>query len=162
VSRWQDNGGVWLYDSSRQWRHLGHARAALPHTCARLIQTPFAEATARFGLTLKALLHPSSSNSDKLASGAKPKTTKEDQAWTRVCSIFSPEVQPFYAAALFQFRNLIWTGVGVYKAWNPPRVTDAREMYRRAWQLRCANENSYRHWAQMEFILGNFGQRVVN
>jgi hypothetical protein len=29
-------------------------------------------------------------------------------------------------------------------------VTDAREMYRRAWQLRCANENSYRHWAQME------------
>lgn len=39
---------------------------------------------------------------------------------------------------------------GVYKAWGPPRVTDAREMYKRAWQLRCANENSYRHWAQME------------
>src|SRR5437762_7975463 len=39
---------------------------------------------------------------------------------------------------------------GVYKGWLPPRITDAREMYRRAWQLRCANENAYRHWAQME------------
>jgi tetratricopeptide (TPR) repeat protein len=39
---------------------------------------------------------------------------------------------------------------GVYKSWNPSRVTDAREMYRRAWQLRCASENTYRHWAQME------------
>jgi tetratricopeptide (TPR) repeat protein len=39
---------------------------------------------------------------------------------------------------------------GVYKAYEPPRITDAREKYHRAWQLRCANENSYRHWAQME------------
>lgn len=39
---------------------------------------------------------------------------------------------------------------GVYKAWNPPRITDARENYKRAWQLRCANERSYWHWAQME------------
>jgi tetratricopeptide (TPR) repeat protein len=39
---------------------------------------------------------------------------------------------------------------GVYKNWNPSRVTDARETYKRAWQLRCASENTYRHWAQME------------
>ncbi len=39
---------------------------------------------------------------------------------------------------------------GVYKSCVPPRITDAREKYHRAWQLRCANENSYRHWAQME------------
>jgi tetratricopeptide (TPR) repeat protein len=38
----------------------------------------------------------------------------------------------------------------VYKNWNPARITDARETYRRAWQLRCAGENTYRHWAQME------------
>jgi tetratricopeptide (TPR) repeat protein len=45
---------------------------------------------------------------------------------------------------------------GVYKNWNPSRVTDAREMYRRAWQLRCASENTYRHWAQMEIDQGEW------
>jgi tetratricopeptide (TPR) repeat protein len=45
---------------------------------------------------------------------------------------------------------------GVYKNWNPSRVTDAREQYRRAWQLRCASENTYRHWAQMEIDQGEW------
>jgi len=45
---------------------------------------------------------------------------------------------------------------GVYKNWNPSRVTDAREAYRRAWQLRCASENTYRHWAQMEIDAGEW------
>jgi hypothetical protein len=38
----------------------------------------------------------------------------------------------------------------VYKAWDPPRLTDAREGFHRAWQLKCANAEMYRHWSQME------------
>ena len=38
----------------------------------------------------------------------------------------------------------------VYKAWNPPRPTDAREKFTRAWQLNCCNEEMYKRWSRME------------
>ncbi len=39
----------------------------------------------------------------------------------------------------------------VYKAWRPTaRVTDAREKFQRAWQLRNKNPEMYVHWCQME------------
>jgi NB-ARC domain len=41
---------------------------------------------------------------------------------------------------------LAWT----YKAWDPPRVTDAREKFKRAYQLKCRDEEMYKHWCRME------------
>lgn len=38
----------------------------------------------------------------------------------------------------------------VYKTWDIPRVTDAREKFHRAWQLKCSNAEMYRHWSRME------------
>lgn len=38
----------------------------------------------------------------------------------------------------------------IYKAWEPPRVTDAREKFKRAHQLKCRNEEMYEHWCRME------------
>ncbi|HLG95881.1 MAG TPA: ATP-binding protein [Bryobacteraceae bacterium] len=38
----------------------------------------------------------------------------------------------------------------IYKAWEPPRVTDAREKFKRAYQLKCPNEEMYEHWCRME------------
>jgi hypothetical protein len=38
----------------------------------------------------------------------------------------------------------------IYKTWRPPRLTDARQNFNRAWQLRSTNEEMYKHWCQME------------
>jgi hypothetical protein len=38
----------------------------------------------------------------------------------------------------------------VYKAWEPVRLTDAREKFKRAYQLKCRNEEMYIHWCRME------------
>jgi tetratricopeptide (TPR) repeat protein len=38
----------------------------------------------------------------------------------------------------------------VHKTFSPSRITDARETFHRAWQLKCKNEGMYKHWAQME------------
>jgi hypothetical protein len=38
----------------------------------------------------------------------------------------------------------------VYKAWTPRRITDAREYFLRAAQLKSANEEMYHHWFEME------------
>ena len=38
----------------------------------------------------------------------------------------------------------------VYKAWDPPRLTDAREKFMRAWQLNSHAEDMYKHWSRME------------
>lgn len=38
----------------------------------------------------------------------------------------------------------------IYKTWEPPRITDARENFKRAWQLKCAHEELYKHWSRME------------
>ena len=38
----------------------------------------------------------------------------------------------------------------VYKSWLPPRITDARENFRRAFQLNCKNSEMYEHWTKME------------
>jgi tetratricopeptide (TPR) repeat protein len=46
----------------------------------------------------------------------------------------------------------------VYKAFSPPRVTDARESFRRAWQLQCKNEGMYKHWSRMELDQGEWGK----
>lgn len=38
----------------------------------------------------------------------------------------------------------------VYKSWQPPRVTDAREKFIRASQLKSVNQEMYKHWCQLE------------
>ena len=38
----------------------------------------------------------------------------------------------------------------IYKAWDPPRLTDARTTFKRAAQLKCSNVEMYKHWARME------------
>lgn len=38
----------------------------------------------------------------------------------------------------------------VYKAWHPPRITDAREKFLRAWQLKSSKQEMYEHWCKME------------
>ena len=38
----------------------------------------------------------------------------------------------------------------IYKSWQPPRITDAREKFLRAWQLKSAKLDMYEHWCQME------------
>ena len=39
----------------------------------------------------------------------------------------------------------------VYKSWKPhPRYTDARTHFSRAADLKCSNEETYRHWCDME------------
>lgn len=38
----------------------------------------------------------------------------------------------------------------VYKSWNPTRLTDARESFKRSNQLKCANEEMYKQWCRME------------
>jgi tetratricopeptide (TPR) repeat protein len=38
----------------------------------------------------------------------------------------------------------------VYKIATPPRITDAREAFFRAYQLNCTSEDTYTHWFQME------------
>ena len=38
----------------------------------------------------------------------------------------------------------------VYKAWEPPRVTDAREKFKRASQLKCKSEDMFEHWCRLE------------
>lgn len=38
----------------------------------------------------------------------------------------------------------------VYKSWDPPRLTDAREKFLRASQLRCAKQEMYEQWCWME------------
>lgn len=41
----------------------------------------------------------------------------------------------------------------VYKAWKPqPRLSEAREMFERARQLRCKKEEMYTHWSDMEAL----------
>lgn len=44
----------------------------------------------------------------------------------------------------------------VYKAWLPPRVTDARERFHRAAQLRNDDPEMYAHWSRMEADLGEW------
>lgn len=38
----------------------------------------------------------------------------------------------------------------IYKAWRPPRRTDAREKFTRALQLKSRDKEMYKHWVQME------------
>lgn len=38
----------------------------------------------------------------------------------------------------------------VYKTCRPPRLTDARERFRRAYELKCRDKEMYKHWIRME------------
>lgn len=38
----------------------------------------------------------------------------------------------------------------VYKTWRPPRLTDARERFQRAYELKCKDKEMYKHWIRME------------
>jgi hypothetical protein len=44
----------------------------------------------------------------------------------------------------------------VYRYWEPRRITDARQYFRRAAQLKSTREEMYRHWAQMEIQEGEW------
>jgi hypothetical protein len=46
----------------------------------------------------------------------------------------------------------------VYKCWTPRRTTDARDRFRRAWQLRSPEEQMYRHWSRMEIGEGEWSK----
>jgi hypothetical protein len=46
----------------------------------------------------------------------------------------------------------------VYRAWNPPRLTDAREKYQRAWQLKCRRPDMYDQWCTMEMRETEWGK----
>jgi tetratricopeptide (TPR) repeat protein len=64
-----------------------------------------------------------------------------------------PQAEQLLKTALEKYPNdpdlLAFLG-WVYKAWDPPRVTDAREHFNRAWQLKGGNEEMYKHWSRME------------
>lgn len=49
----------------------------------------------------------------------------------------------------------------VYKAYDPPRVTDAREKFKRAFQLKCKDEDMYKHWAKMELDEYEWGRAAT-
>ncbi len=38
----------------------------------------------------------------------------------------------------------------VYKTWRPPRRTDARARFQRAYELKCTDREMYKHWVRME------------
>jgi len=71
------------------------------------------------------------------------------------------EAEALLKASLERFPNdpdlLAFLG-WVYKAFSTPRVTDARENFRRAWQLQCKNEGMYKHWSRMELAQGEWGK----
>jgi hypothetical protein len=73
----------------------------------------------------------------------------------------APEAETLLKTSLDKFPNdpdlLAFLG-WVYKAFRPPRATDARENFRRAWQLKCKNEGLYKHWAQMEIDQREWGK----
>jgi tetratricopeptide (TPR) repeat protein len=49
----------------------------------------------------------------------------------------------------------------VYKTWAPPRITEARELFRRADSLGGGDLQMYRHWAEMEGKQGDWGTAAV-
>jgi hypothetical protein len=47
----------------------------------------------------------------------------------------------------------------VYRMWKPaPRYADARSKFERAAELNCQDEEMFRHWAEMEYGLGEFSR----
>lgn len=48
----------------------------------------------------------------------------------------------------------------IYKNWNPPRIIDAREAFKRAWQLKCVKPEMYDIWCYMEIDEGEFTKAV--
>ena len=96
---------------------------------------------------------------ERAVSGGLPKTGRGEVASLIRQSVFlvrnqkQEEAEKLLSAALEKYLNdpgltafLAW----VYKAWVPVRVTDAREKFKRAFQLKCANQDMYKHWARME------------
>jgi len=62
-----------------------------------------------------------------------------------------PEAEQLLLNALEKYAsNPDLTGVlgKLYKSWN--RITDARERFKRAWQLKCSKQEMYEHWCNME------------
>lgn len=64
-----------------------------------------------------------------------------------------PEAESLLIEALNKYTNnpdlLGFLGF-VYKGWQPTRLTDAREKFRRAAQLKCRKQDMYEHWCRME------------
>jgi len=53
-------------------------------------------------------------------------------------------------------RDLLGVLGWVYRFWEPRRLTDARECFRRSGQLKSASEDMYYHWARMELSEGEW------
>jgi tetratricopeptide (TPR) repeat protein len=95
----------------------------------------------------------------KAISGKLSRVTSPQVAALIRQAVFHVKTREFQAAELLlknslerYLNNPELTGLlgWVYKAWDPPRVTDARENFKRAWQLKCGNEETYKHWSRME------------
>ncbi len=98
-------------------------------------------------------------NAYKAISGELPKVGRGDigavirQAVFLVRKDDQPGAEGLLQKALQKYPNdpaLIGFLGWVYKTWHPPRLTDARQNFNRAWQLRSANEEMYKHWCRME------------
>jgi tetratricopeptide (TPR) repeat protein len=65
-----------------------------------------------------------------------------------------PEAEQLLLHALGRYKEdpyLVGALGWVYKAWEPPRLTDARERFARASQLKNTNQETYEHWCRMEW-----------
>lgn len=98
-------------------------------------------------------------NAYKAISGRLPKVRRGDigavirQAVFLVRNNDQPSAESLLQKALQKYSNdpyLIGFLGWVYKTWHPPRLTDARQNFYRAWQLGSADEEMYKHWCRME------------
>jgi hypothetical protein len=75
------------------------------------------------------------------------------QAVFHVRNHAQPKAEELLIKALEKYgenRDLLAFLGWVYRTWDPPRVNDARERFKRAHQLKYPGEEMYRHWSQME------------
>lgn len=71
----------------------------------------------------------------------------------------SPDAEKTLLAALGRKPNnpdLLGVLGRVYQEWRPPRITDAREQFRRAAQLKCSRSETYEQWCCMELDQGEW------
>ncbi len=71
--------------------------------------------------------------------------------------------EQFLNRALVQFPNdpdLLGVLGWIYRKWNPPRYTDAKNCFLRSYQLNNRNAEMYQHWSRMEIDLHDWPRAV--